>query len=207
MSICHSYYFVLGLGLLVLTSKTSEFESIISGLQLSEFGAKGHIDLVQIRVGKLKKSLVWCQPQDIPTQSLKITQKTLIFATFIFQKSRLKSKFTMEFWRFLAPKFKYKKGKKIKHKKGKKIQMRHFSSIFKHCGNNQFWLTLDITSSQKHLSMTSQDSRKDSSCRQMSHDLFNAYFLFLKRISLPHFQTHAVGKVLVIFSRKSSLPG
>ena len=96
-SICHSYYFVLGLGLLVLTSKTLEFESIISGLQLSEFGAIGHIDLVQIRVGKLKKSLVWCQPQDIPTQSLKITQKTLIFATFIFQKSRLKSKFTMEF--------------------------------------------------------------------------------------------------------------
>ena len=85
--------------------------------------------------------------------------------------------------------------------------MRHFSSFFKHCGYIQIWLTLDITSSQKHLSMTSQDSRKDSSCRQMSHDLFNAYFLFLKRISLPHFQTHAVGKVLVIFSRKSSLPG
>ena len=87
MSICHSYYFVLGLGLLVLTSKTLEFESIISGLQLSEFGAKGHIDLVQIRVGKLKKSLVWCQPQDIPTQSLKITQK-LSFLQHLYFKNQ-----------------------------------------------------------------------------------------------------------------------
>ena len=128
--------------------------------------------------------------------------------TSLFQKSRLKSKFTMEFWRFLAPKFKYKKGKgKNQIQKKEKNQVRHFSSCFKHCGYIQIWLTLDITSSEKHLSMTSQDSRKDSSCRQMSHDLFNAYFLFLKRISLPHFQTHVVGKVLVIFSRKSSLPG
>ena len=133
--------------------------------------------------------------------------KSSHFCNIYISKIKVKIKIHDGVLTIFGAKIQIQKREKNQTQKREKIQMRHFSSIFKHCGNIQFWLTLDITSSEKHLSMTSQDSRKDSSCRQMSHDLFNAYFLFLKRISLPHFQTHAVGKVLVIFSRKSSLPG